>query len=247
MTNQDWAPCVVCEQPANPEHHQVFRSQGGTDADRIPVCRTHHQLVHDERISVHLEDGTATIVNLATGEVIEKPYPGKEVAILGEGVGEAYLTVLPEWLRGASTEALVGEFRRADRFASSVLGILQRGIVWELRRRLAPLDGRWAEEVGRLVGREAQTVREWAHTYDVLFRGQRKPVELEGVQVSVLDYCAHKADPELALTIAQDHAGAPARVIKRAVQAAVTDVQNENPGTCLTHTCQKCGATWTER
>ena len=49
MTIDATEKCVVCGQDAAPEHHEPFRSQGGTEADRYYLCRRCHEERHAEK------------------------------------------------------------------------------------------------------------------------------------------------------------------------------------------------------
>ncbi len=59
-----------CKEPAIDQHHIVYRSRSVRlkyePTNRAPICRTHHQLLHAGKITIHPRTGEGELI--VTGE-----------------------------------------------------------------------------------------------------------------------------------------------------------------------------------
>lgn len=70
LKREDYQYCPICGTPGHlDEHHVVFRSQGGTDGQKIYICRTCHGRRHNEEILIEIENGQLKVADKETGVV----------------------------------------------------------------------------------------------------------------------------------------------------------------------------------
>lgn len=228
MTIDATEVCVVCGQDASPEHHEPFRSHGGTDEDRYALCRKCHEqrhrnewrlLINGEFISSVRPDGT---VRSERAIMVKEDSPDprywsdtKIVGMVGQGLGRIGQLLLQV---GESCHEYWRRYHYQENWAED-------------------LSARVAREWGPQPGYSSRNLRYLAEQYPY-YKEHPEDWLLQRGQIARL--IPGDPDPEEAIEVAT-----MARLDGQPVAAVVDTLRErqgkEPPEMCVGH-CDECGA-----
>jgi len=165
VESQIFLPCWRCGRPATAEHHEPFRSHGGTDEDRVPLCRKCHRDRHDGKFRIETDEQMVRCFS-PDGELLSvRPiFPAYALRNLGDD-GEVDFAKLAKLLAGLGDDHLAYFWSVCNRRAAQAF--IAQGIVAHILFDRCDRGEGWYEHAARILECSPRTVysRYQAWTY----------------------------------------------------------------------------------